>query len=197
MIKIRVPATSANLGPGFDVFGLALKSEETNTASSNSKVIDAFLELQVQTLPGKSPSVLNCEITCEGEGADVLKKQLPNENLITRVALYVLRCHGHHEFPSFTKVRIINGIPLSRGLGSSAAATVAGVLLGNEVGDLGLSRNRMFDYALMVEIQNHPDNVAAALFGGFVSTIMKTLSPEDTARVLELAKAGSTVERFD
>lgn len=77
-------------------------------------------------------------------------------------------------------MRICNGIALSRGLGSSAAAVVAGVLLGNEVGHLNLSKERMFDYCLMVE--RHPDNVAAALFGGFVGTFMKTLSPADTAR---------------
>lgn len=80
-----------------------------------------------------------------------------------------------------TRVHICNGVALSRGLGSSAAAVVAGILLGNEVGDLNLSKERMFDYCLMVE--RHPDNVAAALFGGFVGTFMKTLSPADTARV--------------
>ncbi|KAL8950318.1 MAG: hypothetical protein Q9222_003641 [Ikaeria aurantiellina] len=68
----------------------------------------------------------------------------------------------------------------SRGLGSSAAAVVAGILLGNEVGQLHLTKERMFDYCLMVE--RHPDNVAAALFGSFVGTFMKTLSPADTAR---------------
>jgi len=78
-------------------------------------------------------------------------------------------------------VRIYNGIALSRGLGSSAAAVVAGILLGNEVGDLNLSKERMFDYCLMVE--RHPDNLAAALFGGFVGTFIRTLSPEDTARI--------------
>ena len=77
-------------------------------------------------------------------------------------------------------MRINNGIPLSRGLGSSAAAVVAGILLGNEVGQLDLSKEKMFDYCLMVE--RHPDNVAAALFGGFVGTFMKPLSPADTAR---------------
>ncbi|KAL9614727.1 MAG: hypothetical protein Q9167_000796 [Letrouitia subvulpina] len=54
-------------------------------------------------------------------------------------------------------------------------------MLGNEVGDLNLSKEMMFDYCLMVE--RHPDNVAAALFGGFVGTFMKTLSPTDTACV--------------
>lgn len=78
-------------------------------------------------------------------------------------------------------MRICNGISLSRGLGSSAAAVVAGVMLGNEVGQLNLSKERMFDYCLMVE--RHPDNIGAALFGGFVGTFMKTLSAVDTARI--------------
>lgn len=77
-------------------------------------------------------------------------------------------------------MHIYNGVTLSRGLGSSAAAVVAGVMLGNEVEDLKLSKEVMFDYFLMVE--RHLDNVAAALFGGFVGTFMKTLSPADTAR---------------
>ena len=54
-------------------------------------------------------------------------------------------------------------------------------MVGNEVGRLNLSKERMFDYCLMIE--RHPDNVAAALFGGFVGTFMKTLSPADTARI--------------
>ena len=57
-----------------------------------------------------------------------------------------------------------SGIPLSRGLGSSAAAVVAGVMLGNEIGNLNLSKERMFDYCLVVE--RHPDNVGAACHGG-------------------------------
>ena len=69
---------------------------------------------------------------------------------------------------------------LIKGLGSSTAAVVAGILLGNEVGHLNLSKERMFDYCLMVE--RHLDNVAAALFGGFVGAFMKTLSPADIAR---------------
>ena len=57
-----------------------------------------------------------------------------------------------------------SGIPPSRGLGSSAAAVVAGVMLGNEIGKLGLSKDRIFDYCLMVE--RHPDNIGAACYGG-------------------------------
>lgn len=68
-----------------------------------------------------------------------------------------------------------SGIPLSRGLGSSAAAVVAGVMLGNEIGHLNLSKDRMFDYCLMVE--RHPDNIGAACFGGFIGAFMKMQIP--------------------
>ena len=135
-------------------------------------------------------------ITYEGEGADEVPLSA-DSNLLTRTALYVLRCHGQRAFPIETRVHIINPIPLGRGLGSSGAAVVAGVVLGNEVGKLGLSKARMLDYCLMIgisplphfsfkstnkELERHPDNVAAALYGGFVGTYLNDLSPEDTSR---------------
>lgn len=88
-------------------------------------------------------------ITYEGEGADEVPLSADN-NLITRTALYVLRCHGQRSFPAETRVHIKNPIPLGRGLGSSGAAVVAGVVLGNEVGKLGLTKARMLDYCLMI-----------------------------------------------
>lgn len=92
----------------------------------------------------------------------------------------MLRCHDQHKFPLETTVHIINPIPLGRGLGSSGAAVVAGVILANEVGDLCLSRARMLDYCLMIE--RHPDNVAAALYGGLVGTYLNELDPADMER---------------
>lgn len=77
-------------------------------------------------------------------------------------------------------MHIINPIPLGRGLGSSGAAVVAGVMLGSEVGGLNLTKDRMLDFCLMIE--RHPDNVAAALFGGFVGSYLKDLNPEDMKR---------------
>ena len=69
------------------------------------------------------------------------------------------------------RVNLITGIPLSRGLGSSAAASDTGVMLGNEAGHLDLSKERMFDYCLTVE--RHPDNIAPALFGGFIGSYVE------------------------
>ncbi|KAL3445190.1 GHMP kinase [Aspergillus insuetus] len=165
---IRTPCSSANIGPGFDVIGLALS---------------LFLELQVTVDSSKSSSEhpLNCVITYDDQSNSTEKISLdPEVNLITRVALYVLRCHDQRAFPVETRVHIVNPIPLSRGLGSSGTAVVAGVVLGNEVGKLSLSKDRLLDYCLMIE--RHPDNVAASLFGGFVGTYLNELNPEDVAR---------------
>jgi len=130
----EVPCSSANIGPGFDVIGLALS---------------IWLELQVEVTEKPSSAPLNCIITYEGDGAEDVPL-VADSNLITRTALYVLRCHKIRSFPAETKVHIINPIPLGRGLGSSGAAVVAGVALANEVGKLGLSKARMLDYCLMI-----------------------------------------------
>lgn len=77
-------------------------------------------------------------------------------------------------------MHIINPIPLGRGLGSSGAAVVAGVMLGNQVGKFELSKERMMDYCLMIE--RHPDNVMAAMMGGFVGSYLIELDAADMAR---------------
>jgi homoserine kinase len=134
---IKTPCSSANIGPGFDVIGLALSM---------------YLELHV-TIDRSKPSSsepLNCVITYEGDGEGDISLN-PEVNLITRVALYVLRCHGQRSFPVETRVHIKNPIPLGRGLGSSGAAVVAGVLLGKECGGLHhLENDRLFDFCLMI-----------------------------------------------
>lgn len=141
---IRTPASSANIGPGFDVIGLALS---------------LYMELHVtidrsssSSSSSSSSHPLNCRITYEGEGAATGEISLdPEVNLVTRVALYVLRCHDQRAFPRDTHVHIRNPIPLGRGLGSSGAAVVAGVLLGREVGGLThLTGERLFDFCLMI-----------------------------------------------
>lgn len=134
---IKTPCSSANIGPGFDVIGLALS---------------IYLELHVTMDEAASPWPLNCRITYEGQGAGSGDISLdPGANLITRVALYVLRCHDQRAFPRNTHVHIKNPIPLGRGLGSSGAAVVAGVMLGKECGGLHhLTSERLFDFCLMI-----------------------------------------------
>jgi hypothetical protein len=136
---IRTPCSSANLGPGFDVIGLALS---------------LYLELRVTVKPTETSSApLNCVISYEDQSGSAEKISLdPEVNLITRVALYLLRCHDQHAFPAETQIHIVNPIPLSRGLGSSGTAVVAGVILGNEVGKLGLTKERLLDFCLMIGV---------------------------------------------
>lgn len=168
--SISVPASSANIGPGFDVLGLGLS---------------LFLVLDVTVDPSKPNSdddtvVENCKITYEGEGAEGVPL-LSTHNLITRTALYVLKCNGLKSFPVGTHLHVNNPIPLGRGLGSSGAAVVAGVILGNELGCLKFSKQRMLDYCLMIE--RHPDNITAAMMGGFVGSYLRELAPADMDRV--------------
>lgn len=150
---INVPATSANIGPGYDVMGLSLSLYLTVVSQSVDSVDDPT-NLTLEYLDDNS----------KGLSLD------PTQNLITRTALYVLGCHGMRSFPHPAHLKITNRIPLGRGLGSSGAAVVAGVLLANSLGQLGLAQQRMLDYCLMIE--HHPDNVAAALVGGFVASYL-------------------------
>ena len=144
-----------------DVLGLTLKLYLTLTVT-------------IDTSSSQETPVLSAT----GEGAESAPLN-PYRNLITRVALYVLRCHSIPHFPPGLSIQCHNEIPFGRGLGSSGAAVVAGVLLGDQLGQLNLDHSRQLDFALMVE--RHPDNVAAALLGGFVGSYLKDLSPEDTS----------------
>ena len=138
-VCVAVPATSANLGPGFDCFGLAL---------------DLCNEITIDT--GAQPGV-----TWEGEGA----AELPTDgsDRTTRTMEAVAAAAGLQMPP--LQMRALNRIPLERGLGSSAAAAVAGVLLADSVLGLGLGTTDLLSSAVGVE--GHPDNAAAALLGGF------------------------------
>jgi len=165
---IRVPATSANIGPGFDVMGVSLTLYLTLTVT-----LPRLPPPRTLTTPDPQP-----QITHTGEGADEVPLDA-YKNLTTRVALYVLRCNGIPSFPSGIDLQCHNEIPFGRGLGSSGAAVIAGVLLGNALGQLNLSKDRMLDFALMVE--RHPDNVTAALMGGFVGSYLRELDAAATS----------------
>jgi homoserine kinase len=140
-VTVRVPATAANLGPGFDTFGLAL---------------DLCNEVTVDTTGPAG-------IAWEGEGADELP--VDGSDLIGRVMAAVA---GRMSLPIAPHAREArNRIPLARGLGSSSAATVAGIVAISALLDLGIHEDPISVFALAAEIEGHPDNVAAAAFGGF------------------------------
>ncbi len=138
--QVRVPATTANLGPGFDCLGLAL-------ALYNTVVV--------------RPAT-RCHVEIRGEGEGMLATD--ETNLVWRAASHLWRQVGHPE-PKLS-LTMHNAIPLSRGLGSSSAAIVAGLLLANRVAG---EPCRLSDLvAMATDIEGHPDNVAPALLGGLV-----------------------------
>ncbi|MFJ7972240.1 homoserine kinase [Psychrobacillus sp. NPDC096389] len=137
--SISIPASTANLGPGFDSIGIAL---------------DKYLELEVElasawkidNLSDNLPEVPN-----------------PEEHLIIQAAEKTAELYGQSMLPCHLSVR--SEIPLARGMGSSASAIVAGVELANQVLELELTAQDKLKVATLME--GHPDNAAASIFGGF------------------------------
>jgi homoserine kinase len=143
-VRVSVPATSANLGPGFDSLGLALSMRD---------------ELEAEVVPGG----LHVEVS--GAGADdVLRDE---SHLVVRSMRAAFDAMGAR--PPGLRLSCTNVIPHGRGLGSSSAAIVAGVVLARGLvagGALLVDDQALF--RLAAEIEGHPDNVAPAFYGGFV-----------------------------
>jgi len=144
MIKIRVPATSANLGPGFDCLGLALNIWNEVSFEPAEKLI--------------------YHVT--GEGAEKLNKG--TKNLLTKAFGNLYQVCGKPV--QIVKIYAHNEILMSSGLGSSAAAIVAGLFGANEMLGQPMSPNELLKLA--TEMEGHPDNVAPALLGGLVVSVM-------------------------
>lgn len=144
MIKIRVPATSANLGPGFDCLGLALNVWNKITFEAADK--------------------LTYHVT--GEGAEKLNKG--TRNLLTKACALLYEVCGQKM--GGVQICAHNEILMSSGLGSSAAAIVAGLFGANEMLGRPLSENEILKLA--TDMEGHPDNVAPALLGGLVVSVM-------------------------
>jgi homoserine kinase len=137
-VHVRVPATSANLGPGFDALGLALALYNDVVAEDHDGVT----------------------VSVEGEGADRLARDAANV-----VARGVKLAHEAAGRPfRGCALSCVNRIPTARGLGSSAAAWVGGLVAGNAMLGAPLSSDALL--ALAARAEGHPDNVAAAIFGG-------------------------------
>lgn len=149
--EVCLPASTSNLGPGFDCFGLALKLHLTVrcTVAPNAKA-----ECRVRTTGAKE------------------NRALPRNasNLIFRAMSFAAKREGWTLPP--VDLVVHNDIPLASGLGSSAAAIVAGVKLSALVAERDLSNQAIQNYA--TEFEGHPDNVTASLLGGFVASCIKS-----------------------
>ena len=142
-VRVSVPATSANLGPGFDSLGLALSMRDELEA----EVLSAGLEIEVS-----------------GSGADGVPRD--ETHLVVRSMRAAFAMMGDQ--PSGLRLSCTNVIPHARGLGSSSAAIVAGVVLARGLvagGSLLLDDESLF--RLAARLEGHPDNVAPAFYGGF------------------------------
>jgi homoserine kinase len=150
--EVRVPASTANLGAGFDCLGLAL---------------DLYLRVRATVL--SKPDAPTSARSSGVRGTSELPRD-PEQNLIFRAMRFTAERQGF-EFPR-VRVAVQNAIPVAGGLGSSAAATVAGLALGFAVMGKSIPKETVLQYATQME--GHPDNVAAALLGGFVVTFSRS-----------------------
>ncbi|AGL01933.1 homoserine kinase [Desulfoscipio gibsoniae] len=141
MIRVQVPATTANLGPGFDCLGMAL---ELYNIVEFTKITRGLV------------------IEVDGEGAGELPRN--ESNLVYRAAKRVFDKVGYS--PAGLRIRLVNNIPVGRGLGSSASAVIGGIIAANRLCDAGLNKREML--ALACSMEGHPDNIAPALLGGLV-----------------------------
>ncbi|MDO5720340.1 MAG: homoserine kinase [Actinomycetaceae bacterium] len=157
-VRVRVPATSANLGPGFDTAGLAL---------------GIYDEIELRAVAG------NTRVSVYGEGAETVPTD--DNNLIVRAMRRTL------DYLDASQVGVImtahNRIPHASGLGSSAAAVVAGILLARGLaGEGALTDDEVLELATQME--GHPDNAAPAIFGGV--TFSWTVEENRGARTIVL-----------
>jgi homoserine kinase len=153
--KVLVPASSANLGPGFDALGLAL---------------GLYLECRFRR-------ATDLAICASGRDAGLISTGA--DNLIWQTALQVAADTGNSMPP--IQLEIANDIPIGKGLGSSAAALTAGVVIANEVLGLGWDAHRVLDEA--AKIEGHPDNVAACVLGSIVAS---AIDSDGVARAVRL-----------
>lgn len=149
-VAVEVPASTANLGAGYDCLGMAL--DITN------KIV---LEVAGWNKPEH-------ELTVIGQGEGELHADAENR-FIRGVEAAITEVHGEVPKGASWRIEMTNKIPLARGLGSSAAATVGGLLAANTL--LGDALSMMDLLRLATRIEGHPDNAAPALLGGFVASV--------------------------
>jgi homoserine kinase len=140
MLKITVPGSTANLGPGFDSIGLALGKYLTLEVTKADQLLFIPMTEHVKDLPTNE------------------------DNLIAKVANKTASKHNK-QLPA-CEVKVWSDIPMARGIGSSASAIIAGIELANQLCNLQLTNDEKLRIASLEE--GHPDNVGASLFGGLV-----------------------------
>lgn len=144
-VEVRVPASTSNLGAGFDCFGLALQ---------------LHLTVRATAVPG---STVPCSVSSSGAAAEA------EDNLIFRAMRYVAEREGFSLPP--VRLAVLNDVPMGRGLGSSAAAILAGLTLCPALCEKEIPAEAILRYGF--EMEGHADNVAASLYGGWVVTCLK------------------------
>ncbi len=150
-VCVKVPATSANIGPGFDCLGLALPIYNTIT-------------IEETVLPGTGVEI---NLISENDTIDdIIFDNVPkDENSIVYKAVEMLYNSIGQE-PSELRINIQSQIPITRGLGSSASVVVGGLIAANKL--LGSPADTTALLSIATEVEGHPDNVAPAILGGFV-----------------------------
>lgn len=160
LASVEVPASSANLGSGFDCFAAALS-----------------LKLRAELHRGDEPGIL---LTGRGEGVPRDDAD-PEQNLVIRSFRAGMRAAGGAPGGSGSwRIEVASMIPAARGLGSSAAAIVAGLLLGAAAGRRSPGPDELL--ALAADLEGHPDNVAAALYGGLTLAVTTPHAPATLRR---------------
>jgi homoserine kinase len=152
-VEVRVPASTSNLGAGFDCFGLALQ---------------LYLTVRARIVPTSRVACRVRSIHSAGERATGTAST-DEDNLIFRAMRYTAEREGLKLPP--VQLAVNNDVPMGRGLGSSAAAIVAGITLCSSLCERELPLETVLRYAF--EMEGHADNVAAALYGGLIVSCVK------------------------
>lgn len=155
--SLKVPATSANLGPGYDTLGLALEWRD---------------EIRVEASPRRNPENPQISVVVEGEGAGALPTDA--SHLVVTAVERILAARGYW-LPDL-QVTAQNTIPHSRGLGSSAAAIATAVLTAHQLIPEGLTEDEQLQIGSRIE--GHPDNYVPALRGGVAVSWLAGAAPE-------------------
>lgn len=153
-VSVKVPASTANIGPGFDSLGLALP-------------IYNYITVEETIMPGTG---IEINIIDETNEQDIISIPTDENNIIYKAIELLYNSIG--QTPSELKITIKTNIPIARGLGSSAAIIVGGLMAANEL--LGKPADEAALLSIATEIEDHPDNITPALVGGFVVSSLES-----------------------